>query len=340
MLAIIKGKPGPGAEKVQVEIDEPRENEVLISIKIAAICGTDLHIYSWDPWAANTNLLVPGIIGHECVGEVVRVGKNVTSLSIGDRVCVETHIPCGDCRLCRTEKQNICENLRLFGLHTHGCFAQYAIVPSICARKIPSQIPDTIASVMEPLGVGVHAAQLAEVKGKRVTVLGAGPIGIFTACVTQALGAEAVYISDVKENRLKIASKCGNFKLWNPLKTHTSIVLNGDHRPDVIIETTGNERAIQEAIPYLRKGGQVILVGLFSNNISLNLSSDVLFKEATIMGIHGRKMWDTWDTMEDLLIHDKINIAPTITHHLSLNDFAKGFEIAQSGEGVKVLLSP
>jgi threonine 3-dehydrogenase len=340
MLALTKVSQSPGATIEQREIPIPKDNEVLLSIKIAAICGTDQHIYSWNPWAANANILIPGIMGHECVGEIVEIGKKVTTLTKGDRVSVETHIPCGDCHLCMNGKPHICENLRIFGLHTNGCFAEYATVPEVCVRKIPSSIPDDIASVLEPLGVGIHAAQKVDVKGKRVAVLGAGPIGIFSACACMALGAESVSISDIQNSRLKIASECTEVTTWNPLTTNISNVLSGRNTPDVVIETTGNERALKDALPYLRKGGQVVLAGLFAGEVSLNLSTDLVFKEATLYGIHGRRMWSTWDLMEELLANRKLNIRPALTHHLSLSDFTKAFQIANSGEGVKVLLTP
>ncbi|MBB2482011.1 alcohol dehydrogenase catalytic domain-containing protein [Bacillus sp. APMAM] len=340
MRALAKVNPGPGATIQHREIPIPKDNEVLLSIKIAAICGTDLHIYDWNPWAANANIQIPGIMGHECVGEVVDIGRKVTSLSKGDRVSVETHIPCGHCQLCLSGNPHICENLQLFGLQTNGCFAEYATVPAICVRKIPSSIPDEIASVLEPLGVGVHAAQKADITGKRVAVLGAGPIGIFSACSCMALGAESVSISDIQPNRLKIASECADVTAWNPLTSKSTDVLTGTNIPDVIIETTGNERALQEALPHLRKGGQVVLAGLFPGNVSLNLSNDLVFKEATLYGIHGRRMWSTWDLMEDLISSKKLNIQPALTHHLPLEDYKEAFQISHSGEGVKVLLTP
>ncbi|MED1204196.1 alcohol dehydrogenase catalytic domain-containing protein [Heyndrickxia acidicola] len=340
MQTISKLSRGPGAAFEQMEIPVPKENEVLISIKITALCGTDLHIYEWNNWAANANILIPGIMGHECVGEVVETGTHVTSLRKGDRVSVETHIPCGTCDLCLNGKEHICENLRLFGLHTNGCFADYAVVPEKCARKIPPEIPDEIASVLEPLGVGVHAAQKAEIKDKRVAILGAGPIGIFAASACNALGARSVTISDLQSSRLDIASKCTDVSAWNPLNTDISSLFNKPNAPDVIIETTGNSRALAEALPFLKKGGTVILCGLFSNEVSLNLSADIVFKEAAVYGIHGRRMWDTWSLTEDLLTQGKLDIRPALTHQLPLKDFSQAFEIAHSGQGVKVLLIP
>lgn len=340
MTAVMKLKPGSGATLTEVEVPEPKDHEILLRIKLASICGTDLHIYTWDQWAANANLLVPGIMGHECVGEVIKIGRSVTTLSVGDRISVETHIPCGDCRLCLTGRQHICENLRLFGLHTHGCFSKFAIIPAVCARKVPISISDEVAAVLEPLGVGVHAAQVSSVAGKRVAVLGAGPIGIFSACVSLALGAESVSISDVQANRLQVASRCGDVLTWNPTTVNASSVFTGTYRPEVLIETTGNERAIQEALPFLRKGGTVVLAGLFPQEVALNLSANIVFKEATLHGIHGRRMWSTWELMEQLLMDGSLEISPTLTHQLSLTDYERGFQLARSGEAVKVLLTP
>jgi threonine 3-dehydrogenase len=340
MQALIKQQPGPGASLLPAEVPDPRDDEVLIRVKWASICGTDLHIYQWDRWAAQANLLVPGIMGHECVGEVVKLGKNVTTLSVGDRVSVETHIPCAACRLCLTGSQHICENLRLFGLHTNGCFAPFAAVPAVCARKVPADIPDEVAAVLEPLGVGVHAAEISQVKGKRVAVLGAGPIGLFSACASIALGAESVTISDVRDTRLQVAAQCGDFTVWNPLKTGSADALSGANRPDVIIETTGSERAIREALPHLRKGGSVIFAGLFPQEVALNLSAELVFKEATFRGIHGRRMWSTWELMERLLTEGRLRIAPALTHRFALTEYQQAFETASSGEGVKVLISP
>jgi threonine 3-dehydrogenase len=340
MLAVVKKAPAPGATLEQRPIPEPGPDEILIKVKLAAICGTDQHVYQWDNWAANANLLIPGIIGHECVGEVVAVGEHVTTIGKGERISVETHIPCGTCHLCKNGKQHICENLRLFGLHTHGCFAEYAAVPSLCARKVPAAIDDETAAVLEPLGVGVHAAEVAQVKGKRVAVLGAGPIGIFSACASLALGADEVYISDIKPYRLTVAERCANVKTWNPQHSSAAKQFPKGNEPDVIIETTGSEHALNEAMPHLRKGGTVVLVGLFPRPVPLSLSSDVVFKEAAIYGIHGRKMWETWDLMEDLLLTGKLPIKPALTHRLQLTEIHDGFELMKKGSAVKILVSP
>lgn len=340
MRAIVKEKAASGAVLLTKEIPAPADGEVLVRVRMASICGTDLHIYAWDPWAQGASIKVPGVMGHECVAEVVQLGSGVQSVAVGDRVSIETHIPCGHCRLCLGGRQHICENLRLFGLHTDGCFAEWAVVPEVCLRKVPGRIPDQIAAVLEPLGVGVHAAEVSQVKGKRVAVLGAGPIGLFSAMASAALGAASVSISDVKSSRLSVASACGDFHLWNPVETAASNMLGGSHAPDVIIETTGNERAIQEALPYLRKGGEVVMAGLFRAEVPLLLSRDLVFKEAVFRGIHGRRMWSTWDLMEQLILEQGMNVAPAITHHLGLEDFEEGIRLASTGEGMKIVMQP
>ncbi|MCL7749517.1 alcohol dehydrogenase catalytic domain-containing protein [Halalkalibacter alkaliphilus] len=343
MKALTKSEKAPGASMQTKVMPEPRANEVLVQVKITAICGTDIHIFNWNDWAAGLGIEQGNVMGHECVAEVVKLGEGVTSLSVGDRVCIETHIPCRDCRLCHNGNMHICENETIFSVHTNGCFADYAVVPAICARKVPESIPDEIASIMEPVGVGVHAAQIGDVKGKNVVVLGAGPIGLFSACASLALGAKQVTISDIKDTRLEVASLCGDFQLWNPLKTSayslfdTSASASG---PEVIIETTGSNRAVSDILPYLRKKGTMVMVGLFPGDVSLNFSQDIIFKEVTIKGVHGRIMWDTWELMEKLIQNDKLNVQPAITHRFKLEEYEEAFRIAASGEGTKVLLRP
>ncbi|MBP1934553.1 alcohol dehydrogenase catalytic domain-containing protein [Ammoniphilus resinae] len=339
MKSLITG--APGARLHTAAIPEPRQGEVLVRVKITAICGTDIHIFNWNKWAAGIGIKPGNILGHECVAEVVKLGEGVESLALGDRVCIETHIPCEDCSLCKNGNMHICENKRIFSLHTDGCFAEYAVVPAVCARKVPDFIPDDLASILEPLGVGVHAAQVGNVQGKRVVVLGAGPIGLFSACASLALGAHSVTISDVKNTRLEVASMCGDMHIWNPLEISASAMLGSrSSAPEVIIETTGSNQAIAETLPYLREKGKVAMVGLYSGDVSLNLSRDVIYKEATVEGVHGRLMWDTWDVMENLLLEKKLNVRPAITHEFALEDYEEGFRIASSGEGTKVLLKP
>ncbi|MGJ9459909.1 alcohol dehydrogenase catalytic domain-containing protein [Oceanobacillus sp. CF4.6] len=338
MKSLVKEHEAPGFTFKESENPTPDKGEVLISVKVSAICGSDLHIYQWDNWAKGVGIKVPGISGHECVGKVVGLGEGVTSFVVGDQVSVETHIPCGECELCLNGNQHICENLTYFGLHTDGCFAEWAVVPEVCLRKIPDSIPEEIGAILEPLGVGMHAAQVGDVQGKKVAVLGAGPIGLYSACASLALGAESVYISDLKQARLDVASQCGDFNIFNPAETGLTDVF-GDSKADVIIETTGSGRAFTEAVPYLKKGGIAVMVGLFPGDISLDLSG-LVAKEITLRGIHGRRMWETWDLMEELLLEGKLNVAPSITHQFPLEDFEEAFKVAINGEGVKVLLKP
>lgn len=340
MKSLVKEKAAPGLTLKTSPIPTPGKHEVLVQVKMAAICGTDLHIYEWDDWAANMRMNIPGIVGHECVAEVVKLGEDVQSLEIGDRISIETHIPCGQCPLCKNGKQHICEDISLFSLDLDGCFAEYTVVPELCARKISDSISDQVAAIMEPIGVGVHAAQVSDVKGKKVVVLGAGPIGLFSACASLALGAESVMISDIKESRLKIASKNKSLKIWNPLDRSASSILDDEFVPDAIIETTGNEKAIVDAIPFIRKGGNVTFVGLFSEEVPLNISRDIVWKEVILRGIHGRRMWDTWNLAESLILDKKLDVDFAITHQLPLEDFEKGFQLASNGEGMKVLLCP
>lgn len=339
MKSLIKDSEKTGFTFKQSDIPKPGKGEVLIQIKLSAICGSDLHIYQWDNWAQGVGLKVPGVSGHECFGEIVELGEGVTTYAVGDRVSVETHIPCGECELCLNGNQHICEHLTYFGMHTDGCFAEWAVVPEVCLFKVPDSIPDETAAILEPLGVGVHAAQVGEVRGKKVAVLGAGPIGLYSACASLALGAESVYISDLKQTRLNVASECGDFITFNPAETELSDIFGIGNQVDVMIETTGNGRAFTDALPYVKKGGKVVMVGLFPGDVSFDVSS-LVTKEISLQGIHGRRMYETWEVMEQLLLDNKLNVAPSITHRFSLENFEEAFRIALNGEGVKVLLQP
>ena len=339
MKSLVKAVRGKGLVYQQSEIPEPKEGEVLIRILYAAICGTDLQIYNWDKWAAEAGIQVPGISGHECAGKVVQTGTNTSSFKEGDLVSVESHIPCGECESCLSGKPHICDHLKYFGLHIDGCFAEWAVVPEVCLRKVPPSIPAEVAAVLEPLGVGVHAAQVGEVQGKTGAVLGSGPIGLYSACATQALEAEKVYISDLKQNRLDVALSCGDFFAFNPLETPVPSIFNYEDPIDVGIETTGNAQALNDIIQFIKNGGKVILAGLYSKDDPVDLSA-IVTKEIHIQGIHGRRLWDTWDLTEQLLLDGKLKIMPSITHQLPLEEYKRAFEMAMNGYGVKILLRP
>lgn len=342
MQALVKISP-EHTELQQMPIPQPGDQEVLVRVKAAALCGTDLHIYDWNMWAQNAGIQLPFVMGHECCGDVVAVGKNVEGLQVGDKVVAETHIPCGKCYQCLNGEQHICNNMIIFGVHMNGCFAEYTIIPQVCTRKIPQEIAYEVGAIMEPLGTAFRSAFDTHVGGANVVVLGCGPIGLFAVASSVTLGAAKVIATDISPSRLKIAAKMGADVTLNPLQDNiiqTVLNLTNQYGADVVIDASGSVDAIKQSFKYLRKGGRVALIGLPNKPIELELGKDVVFKEAKIIGIHGRRMFETWTQMENLLAAGKLKVQPAITHVLPLSQWKKGIDLALSGEACKVIYQP
>lgn len=343
MKAVVKDSIDVGAVLKDVEMPVLNKGEILIKIKAAAICGTDQHIYAWNNWAQKNNINIPTILGHECSAEVVETAPDVTSLKPGDYVACETHIPCGYCYQCKNGEQHICSNLKLYGVHTNGCFAEYSKIPSICAVKIPETIHPNVGAILEPLGTAVRANIEIKSSGKNIAVIGTGPIGLMAVSAAKAFGAVNVYAIDINDIRLGIAKELGATEIINSMKTESGkklVEITNGVGVDAFIDASGNTLAILEGFKGLRKGGKVALIGLPSTPLEIDLGSQVVFKEATIIGIHGRRMFETWTVMSNLLDKGLLNINPIITHVLKLEDFEKGFELCQKGIGAKVVLVP
>lgn len=342
MLALVKTSPD-AAELRPVPIPEPDASQVLIRVSAAALCGTDLHVYRWNAWARNAGIRLPVVMGHECCGEVVAVGEAVAGLTPGDKVAVETHIPCGACLQCLSGEQHICHNLKLFSIHTDGCFAEYAAVPGVCARKIPAEIPCRVGAVMEPIGTALRGVLECRVAGASVLVTGCGPIGLFAVASASTLGAARIIASDISPDRLEIARRMGAHRALDPGGEDLVEAVRADtggYGVDVIIEASGSVPAIQQAFRCLRKGGRAALIGLPDGPLELEIGREVVFKEAKIFGIHGRAMFDTWTRMENLLVSGKLDVRPAITHVLPLDRWREGIDLALSGKGCKVVFEP
>ena len=214
MKAIVKEKPGPGAVLKSIETPKPGPREVLIRVKAGAICGSDVHIYEWDPWAQSVVPGLPQILGHEFAGEIVEVGEEVRHLKPGDHVAGETHIPCDNCYFCLTGLRHICLNMKVYGVHSQGIFSEYTTLPEPCAVKVPQDIPFAAAAVMEPCGVAVHGLSKGIVSGKKLAIFGCGPIGLFAVQAAVAYGASRIYAVDISETRLKSAKSFGATKVF------------------------------------------------------------------------------------------------------------------------------
>jgi threonine 3-dehydrogenase len=343
MLAVVKSDIKKGAELREVPVPTPGPGDVVVKVKAAAICGTDSHIYEWNAWAQNAGIKLPTIMGHEFSGEVVSIGEGVKNLKVGDYVAGETHIPCGECYQCRNGQQHICRNLKMFGVHTNGCFAEYVQIPEICAVKIPATIKPEIGAILEPLGTAMRASFEVMSSGSRIAVVGCGPIGLLAIASARAMGAATIIAVDVLNNKLELASSVGADVVINPMEKDAVkevLALTDGVGVDAFIDASGSVPAISTAFKYLRKGGRAGLVGLPSRPLELDLVSDVVFKEATIIGIHGRRMYEHWTKMGSLLDRGLLNIEPVITHVISLKDFQKGFSLLEEGKASKVILVP
>jgi len=332
MKALIKDKPTRGATLTDLPVPRIGENDLLVKVQAAAICGTDIHIYQWSEFASS-RVKLPFLFGHEFSAEVVEVGKNVTHFKKGDRVAAETHIPCGHCYQCTTGLQHVCRDMKIIGVHTPGAFADYAVLPAVCAWKLDPAISYEIGSTLEPFGIGVHALSKTKPAGKKVIVFGCGPIGIYAQMVAKMSGAEYVIGVDITPERLDLARKMGTDFVLNAKEVdvveEVSKISKGLGM-DIVVELTGNKGIVNEASKTLRRGGDLVLVGLFSGSVEWDLVNNVIYKEANVYGVTGRIMWDTWWTAQSILLSGKIDVTPVITHYFDLREFDKALQLAES----------
>jgi threonine 3-dehydrogenase len=342
MVAVVKPEPKPGTEIRDVAIPKIGPTDVLVKVKVASICGTDLHIYNWDPWAQH-RIHPPLIPGHEFCGEVVAYGNEVTSVKEGDFVSAEMHVACGKCLQCRTGEAHICQFVKIIGVDADGAFAEYVKIPESNIWKLDPAIPQEYASILDPLGNAVHTVLAGEIAAKTVAITGAGPIGLFSIAVARAVGAARVYVIEVNEHRRKIAKEMKADYVLDPKTDDVQTVImdtTGGQGVDVALEMAGHPDAIRTAFNIVRRGGRISLLGLTSKPISLNFSEDIIFKGITIQGINGRRMYQTWYQMTALLKAGKLDLHPVITDRMPMKDFSKGMARLKTGAASKILLYP
>ncbi len=340
MRALVKTTPGPGCELVEFPAPAPGPGDVLIRVAAAGICGTDLHIYKWDPWA-QSRVRTPRAIGHEFCGTVAATGEGVNTVKVGDRVAGECHVACGRCALCLGGQPHICQRLEIIGIDRDGAFADYVVLPAGNAWRLDPAIPFDVAAIMDPLGNAVHTAMATELAGRAVLVTGCGPIGLMAIPVCKMAGAGLVIASDVTESRLALARKMGADLVLDardggvPERVRER---TGGSGADAALEMSGQPSGIRDALQSVRGGGWVGLLGLPGAPVELDLVNLVVFKEARLQGIFGRLMWQTWEQMSTLLLQG-LDIRPIITHRLPLERFEEAFKRLESGEAGKVILT-
>ncbi|HEY3315474.1 MAG TPA: L-threonine 3-dehydrogenase [Bacillota bacterium] len=342
MKALTKGAAGPGLELRTVAIPEIGPHDVLVKVEVASICGTDLHIYNWDPWSQG-RIKPPRIIGHEFAGRIVELGREVEGLSPGAFVSAESHTTCGTCYQCRTGQGHVCRDYRILGVDRDGCFADYVAVPAASVWVNDPDVPAEICSIQDPLGNAIHTALSGEIVANTVAVFGCGAIGLCAIAVAKAAGAATIYAVDVNDYRLDLARKLGAaVTLKADRDDVVRALLDGSNGlgVDVVLEMSGAPSAIRQAFGGLRNGGRVALLGVPSRPVEMDLAEQIIFKGAIVHGITGRRLWDTWYKMRSLLASRRLDVALVITHRFKLEEFEKGFALMRSGNCGKVVLYP
>lgn len=342
MRALRKTRHAPGLEMEDVPIPEPERNEVLIQVKAMSICGTDLHIRRWDPWASE-HVRVPVTVGHELCGIVVDRGDAVIGPEVGAFVSAESHVVCNRCSWCRTGRSNLCEDTELLGIDRDGAYAEYVAIPAENAWVNPPDLPLSIASIQENFGNAVHTTSVPTVAGKSVLVTGMGPVGLMTLATAMALGARAVIGTDISDYRLEMAEKLGADLAVNAADSDvvTEVLRATSGRGvDVLLETSGAPSAIRDGFSVLKAGGEAALLGLSSRPFPFDLDDYIIFKGATVHGIFGRKLWETWYQARGLLQSGAVDLGPVVTHRLAFDDHARAFDLMESGRCGKIVMFP
>ena len=342
MKAFAKLRPEIGIDLINAERPKPGPFDVIVKVKAASICGTDLHIYQWDNWA-QSHMKLPRIIGHEFAGEIVETGAEVDQSINGSLIVAESHIACGRCYQCRTGNSHICESLAILGVDVDGAFAEYAKIPAQNAWPLPKEVPLETASILEPLGNAVHVIYATESTGNHVSVYGCGPVGLSAISLATMSGAVGITAIDINDYRLQLAKKMGASNVINSTREDPVIEIHQEtegHGSGLVLEMSGNEHAIKQAFRTVRNGGTVVLFGIPAKDVLLNIADDVIFKEAHVLGIVGREMFRTWYRLERLLKSHKLNLDPLITHRMRLSQLEEAMKLVGSGNCGKIVLSP
>ncbi len=347
MLAVRKTERGKGTVIDEVPIPDIGQDEVLVAVEAASICGTDLHIWKWDDWSAQ-RINPPITIGHEFAGTVVAIGKSVQHVKEGDYVSAESHVTCGMCYQCRTGQAHMCPLTRILGIDRDGAFADYVAVPEkVIWQNDRDKMPPEIATLQEPFGNSVFATLAHDLTGQSVGILGCGPIGLFSIGIAKASGASLVLAADLNDYRLKLAKAMGADKVCNLDKD----VLKGDlaqwlinanegYGLDIVLEMSGAPSAIDAAFQGVRNGGRVTLFGIPPSPVRIDVAESMIFKNLTVLALNGRRIFDTWYRTRWLLESGVVNLTPLITHDMSMENIDEAFELLAQGNACKIVVRP
>ncbi|HOJ45217.1 MAG TPA: L-threonine 3-dehydrogenase [Bacilli bacterium] len=343
MVAYIKESRAPGFKRVTKPVPEHLEaGEVLVKVIATSICGTDVHIYEWDAWSQK-RIKPPLTVGHELAGLVIKVASDVTDVKVGDIVSAETHIVCHHCEFCQREEYHLCENTKIIGVDTDGCFAEYVKLPAYNLIVNKTQTDPRYLSIQEPLGNAVHTMMHFPIKDKTVAVVGCGPIGLMGIDIAKAVGASKVIAVEVNDYRRDFAKRLGADAVINPLTEDViARVLEetGGEGVDVVAEFSGNKGAIEAAFKYIKRGGKMSMLGIGGKPIEIDFSNDLVFKGLSIYGAVGRLMFKTWHQVQELIATGKLHLDKIVTHVYRLDQMEEAMAVMRSGNSGKVVLIP
>jgi threonine 3-dehydrogenase len=338
MLALVKTGAGPGLELKEVPVPAIGINDVLIRVHKTGICGTDLHIEGWDPWAART-IKPPLVVGHEFVGEIVEVGANVSDFAPGDLASGEGHVVCGRCRHCLAGRRHLCAHSIGLGVGRDGAFAEYVALPMTNVWHHWPGVNEEVAAIFDPFGNAVHTALAFPIMGEDVLVSGAGPIGLMAIAIARHAGARHVVVSEPNAYRRELATRMGATLVIDPAQRTLQDVfgeLDMVEGFDVVLEMSGNPAALRSAIAAMAHGGGIAILGIPTEEIALDVNA-IVFKMLTLRGIYGREMYETWYKMT-VMLQSGLDITPAITHRFGFRDFAAAFATARAGDSGKVIM--
>jgi threonine 3-dehydrogenase len=344
MWAIRKLRREPGLVLAEVPTPRVGDDDVLVRVEAASLCGTDLHIFHWDEWAQH-RIRPPVTLGHEFAGTVTRVGRNVRHVAPGDYVSAESHVTCGICFECRTGQAHMCERTQILGVDRDGAFAEYVAVPeSVIWLNDRTKLPPEIATLQEPFGNAVFATGLHDLGGRTVAILGCGPVGLFSIAVARASGAGRVLASDRVPFRIDLARTMGVSDVVNVDEVADVadwfLERNEGERFDVVFEMSGAPAAIGEAFRIARNGGQVVLFGIPARPVEIDVAESLIFKNLTVTAVNGRRIFESWYKTRWLLEHGVVDLRPLITHRLGLADFEHALAELDAGRACKVVFTP
>ena len=347
MKSLVKTSRSLGFQLMDKDIPKPKSNEVLLKVKVATICGSDLHLWEWNNWANDFVPRIPLGVGHETCGEIMDFGTGVDlskfNLKIGDLVSVETHLFCGNCKSCKNNKKHLCSLGEILGFHKDGSFSEWVTVPvENCWKAREGTDPVTI-SLKEPLGNAVQTVMAQPIQGKNVLITGAGPLGLMTVAAARAFGAKAIFVSEIKKERREKAVHLGANYAINPRKENLHSVIEERTKGemfDVLLEISGSNEALNQGLRSISHGGDVAFLGLFPGDVKVTLNENIVFKGLSLRGITGRLIWETWRQVDDLIYTKGFNPKDLLTHSFKIEEYKEAFELMKKGVSGKIALFP